>query len=234
MRVLLVEDDARLSASLAASLGDAGYAVDVVADGEQAELFAESAPYDGIILDVMLPRRDGVLVCRTLRARGLTTPILMLTARDAIEDRVQGLDSGADDYLVKPFALHELLARLRALLRRNAPSKTGALILGDLIADPATHSVTRAGQPITLSAREFALLEYFLRHPRQILTREMIESHIWNYDFLSASNVVDVYVRRLRRKIDDPFLEKMIETERGLGYRIRAAEGQVSHEGGAS
>ena len=224
MRVLLVEDDVRLSASLAASLGDAGYAVDVVADGEQAELFAEAAPYDGIILDVMLPKRDGVLVCRTLRARGLTTPILMLTARDAIEDRVQGLDSGADDYLVKPFALHELLARLRALLRRNAPSKTGALVLGDLIADPATHAVTRAGQPITLSTREFALLEYFLRHPRQILSREMIESHIWNYDFLSASNVVDVYVRRLRRKIDDPFPEKMIETARGLGYRIRAAD----------
>jgi two-component system, OmpR family, copper resistance phosphate regulon response regulator CusR len=221
MRVLLVEDDARLSVSLAASLSDAGYAVDAVSDGEQAELFAESTPYDGIILDVMLPKRDGVLVCRTLRARGLTTPILMLTARDAIEDRVQGLDSGADDYLVKPFALHELLARLRALLRRNAPSKTGALTLGDLSADPATHAVTRAGQPITLSTREFALLEYLLRHPRQILTREMIESHIWNYDFLSASNVVDVYVRRLRRKIDDPFPEKMIETARGLGYRIR-------------
>jgi DNA-binding response OmpR family regulator len=221
MRVLLVEDDARLSASLAASLGDAGYAVDAVGDGEQAELFAESAPYDGIILDVMLPKRDGVLVCRTLRARGLTTPILMLTARDAIEDRVQGLDSGADDYLVKPFALHELLARLRALLRRNAPSKTGALTLGDLSADPATHAVTRAGQSITLSTREFALLECLLRHPWQILTREMIESHIWNYDFMCASNVVDVYVRRLRRKIDDPFPEKMIETARGLGYRIR-------------
>ena len=230
MRVLLVEDDAQLSASLAASLGDAGYAVDVVADGEQAELFARAAPYDGIILNVMLPMRDGVLVCRTPRSRGLTTPILMLTARDAIEDRVQGLDSGADDYLVKPFALHELLARLRALLRRNAPSKTGALILGDLIADPATHAVTRAGQPIILSAREFALLEYFLRHPRQILTREMIESHIWNYDFLSASNVVDVYVRRLRRKIDDPFPDKMIETARGLGYRIHAG----SREQGSS
>ena len=126
MRVLLVEDDARLSASLAASLGDAGYAVDAVGDGEQAELFAESTPYDGIVLDVMLPKRDGVLVCRTLRAHGLTTPILMLTARDAIEDRVQGLDSGADDYLVKPFALHELLARLRALLRRNAPESRPA------------------------------------------------------------------------------------------------------------
>ncbi len=224
MRILLVEDDTRLSAALAASLGDAGYAVDVVADGEQAELFANAAPYDGIILDVMLPKRDGVLVCRTLRGRGDRTPILMLTARDLVDDRVAGLDAGADDYLVKPFALHELLARLRALLRRNAPSKTGALILGDLIADPATHAVTRAGQPILLSTREFALLEYLLRHPRQILTREMIESHIWNYDFMGASNVVDVYVRRLRRKIDDPFPTKMIETARGLGYRIRPPE----------
>lgn len=223
MRVLLVEDDIHLSASLAASLRGAGHAVDVVVDGEQAELYAESTAYDGIILDVMLPKRDGILVCRTLRTRGLTTPILMLTARDAIEDRVQGLDSGADDYLVKPFALHELLARLRALLRRNAPSKTGALTLGDLTADPATHAVARAGRHILLSTREFALLEYFLRNPRQILTREMIESHIWDYDFMGVSNVVDVYIRRLRRKIDDPFAEKMIETVRGLGYRIRSA-----------
>src|SRR6185312_1116485 len=163
MRVLLVEDDARLSASLAASLGDAGFAVDIVGDGEQAELFAEATPYDGIILDVMLPKRDGVLVCRTLRAHGLTTPILMLTARDAIEDRVQGLDSGADDYLVKPFALHELLARLRALFRRAAPHKNGVLVIGDLVLNPATHEVTRARVRIRLNAKEFALLEYFMR-----------------------------------------------------------------------
>ena len=221
MRILLVEDDRRLSHSLKSSLLDEGYAIDAVFDGEEGESFAESVDYDAIILDVMLPVKDGILVCRTLRQHRLNVPILMLTARDAIEDRVSGLDSGADDYLVKPFALHELLARLRALLRRNAPQKTATLTLGELSADPATHIVTRRGQHIDLTAREFALLEYFLRHPHQVLTRDMIERHIWSYDFTSVSNIVDVYVRRLRRKIDDPFTTEMLETIRGLGYRLR-------------
>jgi DNA-binding response OmpR family regulator len=221
MRILLVEDDRRLSHSLRSSLLDEGYAVDAVFDGEEGQSYAESVAYDAIILDVMLPVKDGILVCRALREHHLNMPILMLTARDAIEDRVRGLDSGADDYLVKPFALHELFARLRALLRRNAPQKTGRLTLGDLSADPATHVVQRRGQHIDLTAREFALLEYFLRYPRQVLTRDMIESHIWSYDFTSVSNIVDVYVRRLRRKIDEPFATEMLETIRGVGYRLR-------------
>jgi two-component system, OmpR family, copper resistance phosphate regulon response regulator CusR len=221
MRILLVEDDRRLNQSLKMSLVEEGYAVDAAFDGEEGEAFTETAPYDAIILDVMLPLKDGLAVCRTLRLRRINTPILLLTARDAVEDRVCGLDSGADDYLVKPFALHELLARLRALLRRTAAQKTGLLTLGDLTVNPATHDVERGGEQIKLNAKEFALLEYFMRHPNQVLTREMIESHIWSYDFISASNVVDVYVRRLRRKIDDHFPVKLLETIYSVGYRLR-------------
>lgn len=221
MRILLVEDDRRLNQSLKMSLVEEGYAVDAAFDGEEGEAFTETAPYDAIILDVMLPLKDGLAVCRTLRLRRINTPILLLTARDAVEDRVCGLDSGADDYLVKPFALHELLARLRALLRRTAAQKTGLLTLGDLTVNPATHDVERGGEHIKLNAKEFALLEFFMRHPNQVLTREMIESHIWSYDFISASNVVDVYVRRLRRKIDDHFPVKLLETIYSVGYRLR-------------
>lgn len=221
MRILLVEDDRRLNQSLKMSLVEEGYAVDAAFDGEEGEAFTETAPYDAIILDVMLPLKDGLAVCRTLRLRRINTPILLLTARDAVEDRVCGLDSGADDYLVKPFALHELLARLRALLRRTAAQKTGLLTLGDLTVNPATHDVERGCEHIKLNAKEFALLEYFMRHPNQVLTREMIESHIWSYDFISASNVVDVYVRRLRRKIDDHFPVKLLETIYSVGYRLR-------------
>lgn len=221
MRVLLVEDDYRLNHSLKLSLVDEGYAVDSAFDGEEGEAFAETAAYDAIILDIMLPRKDGIMVCRSLRARKINTPILMLTARDAIEDRVQGLDSGADDYMVKPFALHELLARLRALMRRGSADKSGTLALGDLLINPATHDARRGEQSLKLNAKEFSLLEYFMRHPNQVLTRAMIESHIWSYDFICASNVVDVYVRRLRRKIDDPFTVKLLETIYGVGYRLR-------------
>src|SRR5438874_2264914 len=221
VRILLVEDDHRLNKSLKMSLVDEGYAVDSAFDGEEGEAFAQTVAYDAIILDILLPRKDGIAVCRFLRLHKINTPILLLTARDAVEDRVHGLDSGADDYLVKPFALHELLARLRALLRRNIAQKSGALALGDLSVNPATHDVERGGVAIRLNAKEFALLEYFMRHPNQVLTREMIESHIWSYDFISASNVVDVYVRRLRRKIDDPFAVKLLETMYGVGYRLR-------------
>jgi DNA-binding response OmpR family regulator len=226
VRILLVEDDHRLNQSLKLSLVDEGYAVDSAFDGEEGEEFAEVVAYDAIILDIMLPRKDGIAVCRSLRSRKINIPILMLTARDAIEDRVQGLDSGADDYMVKPFALHELLARLRALLRRNASDKSGTMVLGDLVLNPAMHDVRRGNEHIKLNAKEFSLLEYFMRHSNQVLTREMIESHIWSYDFICASNIVDVYVRRLRRKIDDPFAVKLLETIYGVGYRLRLPAGR--------
>ena len=221
MRVLLVEDDHHLCQSLKLSLIDEGYAVDVVYDGLEGLEMASMTPYDVIILDVLLPMKDGYTVCRQLRQQRITTPILMFTARDAIDDRVTGLDSGADDYLVKPFALRELLARIRALLRRNSNNKSGIISLGDLTLDPATHEVKRGNIPIKLNGKEFALLEYFARHPNQVLTRQMIENHIWSYDFITASNVVDVYIRRLRRKIDDPFEVNLIETVYGAGYRLR-------------
>jgi DNA-binding response OmpR family regulator len=220
MRILLVEDNRRLSAALARSLQDSGYAVDAAYDGAEGEQFAEAVPYDAIVLDILLPAKNGLEVCRALRVRRVMTPILMLTARDAVEDRVRGLDSGADDYLVKPFALHELLARLRALLRREASSKSPLLEVGDLRLDPATHAVERAGRRLRLTSRLLALLEYFMRHADQVLTREQIEGHIWSYDYTGVSNVVDVYVRRLRREIDDPFEVKLLETVRGAGYRL--------------
>lgn len=224
MRILIIEDDYYLNQALKKSLVEEGYATDSVYDGVEGEAYAESTPYDAIILDVMLPRKDGIAVCRALRQHHITTPILLLTARDTIEDRVQGLDSGADDYVIKPFALHELLARLRALFRRVSTHKSGSLVVGDVVLSPATHEVTRAGKHIQLNAKEFSLLEYFMRHPNQVLTRDMIENHIWSYDFISASNVVDVYVRRLRRKLDDPFENKLLETVYRAGYRLRTQE----------
>jgi DNA-binding response OmpR family regulator len=226
MRLLLVEDNRQLSLSLRLSLEEAGYAVDAAYDGPAGEVLAAGGAHDLIVLDILLPGLDGLQLCRALRRQGVRTPILMLTARDTVDDRVRGLDSGADDYLIKPFALRELQARLRALLRREsaADAKSGRLCLADLALDPATHSVERAGRPISLTAREFALLEYFLRNPGRLITRQMAEDHVWSYDFLGGSNVVDVTVRRLRRKIDDPFPLKLIETVRGLGYRLSPPE----------
>ncbi|MHC1782634.1 MAG: response regulator transcription factor [Anaerolineaceae bacterium] len=220
MRILIVEDNQRLNKSLRQSLTDDNYAVDSAFNGPEGEDLAEMAPYDAIILDIMLPGKDGMAVCRDLRRKKIKTPILMLTARDTIGDRVEGLDSGADDYLVKPFALEELRARVRALLRRNSAEKSGILTISDLTLDPASRKVTRNSQAIELTAREFALVEYFMRNPNRVITREMAEMHIWNYDFEGTSNVVDVYIRRLRRKIDDPFEEKLFQTVRGTGYRI--------------
>ncbi len=220
MRILLVEDNHRLNNSLKMSLVEDGYAVDSAFDGEEGESLAEMTPYDAIILDVMLPKKDGLQVCRSLRNDRINIPILMLTARDTVDDRVSGLDSGADDYLVKPFAIQELRARLRALLRRDSSDKTGTLAVQDLKMDPAEHRVERAGRAIALTTKEFALLEYLMRNPNRLITREMAESHIWDYDFNSTSNVVDVYIRRLRRKVDDPFDVKLLETVRGAGYRL--------------
>ncbi len=221
MRILLVEDNQRLSETLRLSLTDEGYAVDVAFDGQEGEELASLTPYALIILDVMLPIRDGFEVCRSLRNRHIKTPILMLTARDALEDRVQGLDSGADDYLVKPFEIQELRARIRSLLRRLTDDKSGRIVIADLVLDPATHYVQRASRPIELTSREYSLLEYLMRNPNRLVTRQMAEDQLWNYDSAVASNVIDVYIRRLRSKIDDPFEVKLIETVRGSGYRLR-------------
>lgn len=224
MRILVIEDNRRLNGSLQMNLTHDGYSVDSAYDGQEGQDLAELTPYDLIILDILLPEKDGLEVCRELRRRRIHTPILLLTARDSINDRVQGLDSGADDYLVKPFAMRELLARLRALLRRKQPYTGNRLEIGDLVVDPVTHSVEREERLIDLTPKEFALLEYFMYHPNQVVTREMIEQHIWNYDFECSSNVIDVYVRRLRRKIDDPFEFKLLATIRGIGYRLASPQ----------
>jgi DNA-binding response OmpR family regulator len=230
MRILVVEDNRRLNSSLKKSLEEDGYAVDTAFDGDEGENYALSAPYDVILLDVMLPQKDGFQLCRDLRQQGVNAPVLMLTARDAIDDRVDGLDSGADDYLVKPFSMNELRARLRALLRREKPEKTAHLEVGDLSMDPANHHVQRGTDPIKLTPREYAILEYLMRSPNRILTREMIEAHVWDFDFVSGSNVVDVYIRRLRRKIDDPYKVKLLETVRGVGYRLATPAKQPKYE----
>lgn len=222
MRILVVEDERRITAFIKRGLEEERYAVDVAYDGEEALDWAAVVDYDLIVLDVLLPKKDGIEVCRELRAQGNKVPILMLTARDAIEDRVRGLDSGADDYLVKPFAFQELVARIRALLRRSGEIKTTRLQVGDLALDTLTHRASRGGRVIELTAREYALLEFLMRHPGQVLSRTQISEHVWNYDFFTTSNVVDVYIRYLRRKIDKGFEVKLLQTVRGVGYKIEA------------
>lgn len=221
MRILLVEDNKRFSASLTRSLEDEGYAVDAAYDGPDGEGMGRSKSYDLIILDIMLPGKDGFAVCRALRAVKVATPIIMLTARTDTEDRVRGLDGGADDYLSKPFELSELKARIRALLRRGAPGSEGELRVADLVLDPARHEVRRAGRALELRPREFSLLECLMRRAGQVVTREFVEEHLWNQEEIVVSNAVDVYIRRLRGKIDDPFEPKLLETVRGAGYRLR-------------
>jgi DNA-binding response OmpR family regulator len=220
MRILLVEDEPRIADFIRRGLTEAGHSVDTAADGEEALAWPAAADFDLIILDVMLPVVDGMEVCRRLRKGAVRTPILMLTARDAVEDRVAGLDSGADDYLVKPFAFAELLARVRALSRREPVLVGNELSAGELILDTLSRRVTRSGQEVGLTAKEFALLEYLMRHRGQVLSRTMIAEHVWNYDFDNATNVIDVHIKNLRRKIggDDGSL---IETVRGAGYRLR-------------
>ena len=228
MRILVVEDNKRLSDSLRMTLEDDGYAIDTAYDGLDGEELALMGTYDVIILDIMLSQKDGLAVCRELRHKRVNTPVLMLTARDALDDRVKGLDSGADDYLVKPFEVDELRARIRALLRREMSNKSPLLQVGDLCLNPATHAVERAGDTIDLTAKEYSLLEYFMRHPNHLVSREMAESRLWSYDHVVSSNVVDVYIRRLRRKIDDPYAVKLFETVRGAGYRLRIPEEPTS------
>jgi two-component system OmpR family response regulator len=222
MRVLIVEDDLRMASLVRRGLTSEGLAADVAATGEDALWMAQAHAYDAIVLDVMLPGLDGFETCRRLRGAGVWTPVLMLTARDEVEDRVAGLDAGADDYLVKPFAFAELLARLRAVVRRGDAERPAVLAVGDLRLDPATREVTRGGQPVALSTKEFALLETFMRRPGEVLSRVHLLEHAWDVSYENRSNVVDVLVRRLRRKIDEPFGRASVETVRGAGYRLRA------------
>lgn len=221
MRILVVEDEQKISTYVRRGLEEQGYAVDAAYNGADALDWAVAAPYDLIILDIMLPKMDGLSVCEELRKSGDATPILMLTARDALDDRVAGLDAGADDYLVKPFAMKELLARVRALTRRLADApKSPVIRVANLELDTLTHYVKRGEKSIKLTAKEYAVLECLMREPERVLTRTMIAEHVWNYDVFNQSNVVDVYIRNLRRKIDDGFELKLIHTVRGAGYRI--------------
>ena len=197
-----------------------GYAIDVVYNGNDAVDWATAVEYDGLVLDVMLPGRDGFSVCRELRSRGNKTPILMLTARDTVDDRVTGLDTGADDYLVKPFAFKELVARVRAITRRQGDTRSVELQVGDLILNTLTHTAQRGEHRIELTTKEYNLLEFLMRNPKRVLSRTQIAEHVWNLDFLSESNLVDVYIRYLRRKIDDGSEQKLIKTVRGSGYLI--------------
>jgi two-component system OmpR family response regulator len=221
MRVLVVEDEPKLAGLLARGLGEEGHPTDVATTGGDAVWMARAKPYDAIVLDVMLPGQDGFEVCRELRAADVWTPVLFLTARDSVEDRVGGLDVGGDDYLVKPFSFPELLARLRALTRRGPVERPTVLEVGTLRLDPATHRAWRNGTAIELSAKEFTLLEVFMRHPGQVLSRLELLERGWDMAYETRSNIVDVYVRYLREKIDRPFGCVSLETVRGVGYRLR-------------
>lgn len=221
MRLLVVEDEPTIANFVRQGLTEAGYAVDVARDGQEGLDYALAANYDALILDIMLPRLDGIQLLRRLRSQGHKTPALMLTARDTVDNRVEGLDAGADDYLVKPFAFPELMARVRALLRRPPLQLGTVLQFADLRMDTARYVVERNGRLIELSPREYAVLEYLLRHPNQVLNRTQIGEHVWNFDFYNESNVVDVYVGYLRRKIDQPGEPSLIHTVRGVGYCLR-------------
>ena len=225
MRILLVEDEPRVAAFVAKGLREQAYAIDIARDGEQALYFAAVNTYDLLILDVMLPLKDGYTVCRELRRTGTRTPILMLTARDAVDDRVAGLDCGADDYLTKPFDFKELLARLRALSRRSAEVRPAVIRVADLILNTANHAVSRAGKRLSLTAKEYSFLEFLVLNENRIVNREQIAQHVWDENFDPFSNVIDVYVRRLRTKIDAGFDRPLIHTRRGEGYMLTAEAG---------
>jgi len=221
MRILVVEDEVKMAGLLKRGLEEEGYAVDVANTGANGLWAATENEYDAIVLDLMLPDLSGLEICRRLRRDGRWMPVLILTARDGVPDRVAGLDAGADDYMVKPFAFSELFARLRALIRRGAGERPAVVMVDDLLLDPASRSVSRAGTSIELTAREFALLELLLRHPGEVLTRTRILEHVWDFAYDGGSNVVDVYIRYLREKVDRPFGRHSIETVRGSGYRFR-------------
>lgn len=221
MRILIAEDEKSLNRIITKQLTAAGYSVDSAFDGEEAYDFFSMTEYDAAVLDVMMPKCDGFELVKKIRAKGIETPVLFLTARDSIEDRVTGLDLGADDYLIKPFSFDELLARIRVLVRKKTDHKTSLITVADLSIDLASHRVTRAGREITLSAKEYELLRYMVLNKNIVLSREKIENHIWNYDYEGGTNVVDVYIRYLRKKIDEESDKKLIHTVRGSGYVLR-------------
>ena len=221
MRILIVEDEKKVANFVKKGLQEEGYAVDLTFDGEEGLKLGKDPSYDLIILDIYLPKLDGLAALKKLRAHGVRTPVLLLTVRATIEDKVLGLDSGADDYLTKPFAFQELLARIRALLRRRMDTGAAVIRIGDLVLDPASRIVSRGVRRIELTVKEFSLLEYFMRNPGKVLTRTMIIEHVWNYDFDSGTNVVDVYVNYLRKKIDSREEQKLIHTVRGVGYVMK-------------
>jgi len=223
MHILLVEDELKMARALRRGLEQEGHSVDSATDGDDALARGVEFEYDAIVLDVMLPGRDGFSICRELRARDRWAPVLMLTARDAVEDRIRGLDAGADDYLVKPFAFGELLARLRALVRRGVFERPAVITVGDVVLDPAAHTVTRDGRPVDLSVREFSLLEFLMRHAGEVVSRTRILEQVWDVNYDSFSNVVDVYVGYLRRKLEQPFGRSFIRTVRGVGYVVEAS-----------
>jgi len=225
VRILLVEDEPNAARMLAKGLREEAYAVDVVGDGERAFELAQVNDYDLIILDVMLPRKDGFRVCRDLRAAGCAVPVMMLTARDAVEDRVEGLDSGADDYLLKPFEFEELLARVRALLRRKPALYREVIVVADLSVDIRARRVSRGGRELDLTGKEFALLEYLVRHAGEVVGRAEISEHVWDQSYDPFSKVIDVFIQRLRRKLDEGHPVKLIRTRRGEGYVLTAGEG---------
>jgi heavy metal response regulator len=221
MRILLVEDEERIASFVARGLKEAHYVVDVAKDGEKGLFMAEINEYDLLILDIMLPGKDGISICRDLRAKGSNIPILMLSAKDTTDDKVRGLNFGADDYLTKPFAFKELLARVQALLRREIPNKGGILVIGDLELNQLTHEVKRQGREIELTSKEYMLLEYMMLNAGKIVTRTTISEHVWHEDFDSFTNVIDVYMNYLRNKIDKGFKKSLIHTIRGTGYVLK-------------
>ncbi len=222
MRILVVDDDLKFCDIVKRGLEEDSYSVDCVHDGDDGEYYAANTPYDLIILDIMMPEKSGLEVCHSLRAKNINTPILMLTAKDTVSDRVKGLDTGADDYLVKPFAFAELLARVRALMRRKSASKSPEIRIGGLTVNTVTREVRWQNQSVDLTAKEYVILEYLARHPNAVVTRTMIEEHAWDYDLDSMSNLVDVYIRRIRQKIDPEHGKMIIQTVRGAGYRMKA------------
>ncbi len=221
MRVLVVEDERKVASFIKRGLEEEKYLVDAVADGEEGLRYASSGGYDAIVLDVMLPKMDGYSMLRALRALGNSTPVIMLTARGTTEDRVQGLDAGADDYLAKPFHFEELAARLRSILRRSSTDKTTKLTCGDLVLDLVTHFAYRDNKEIELTTKEYALLEYFMRNKGKILSRSMITQQVWKHNFDPESNIIDVYVKRLRQKIEKPERTQLVQSVRGVGYRMK-------------